>query len=75
MSSPLPMHLSRRCHTQSKWTQKRCRAHAVKGWNVCRFHGAGGAVRKAKRTVTTVMAILTKAMAQFAKGMAPQERQ
>jgi hypothetical protein len=42
MNSPLPMHLSPRCHAQSKRTKERCRAPAARGWNVCRFHGAGG---------------------------------
>jgi hypothetical protein len=40
--SPLPMHLSPRCYAQSKRTKQRCRAPAVTGWNVCRFHGARG---------------------------------
>ncbi len=42
MKRPLPMHLSPRCSARSKRTRKRCRAPAVKGWTVCRFHGAGG---------------------------------
>ena len=31
-----------RCRAHSKRTRERCRAPAVRGWNVCRFHGAGG---------------------------------
>lgn len=42
MNSPLPMHLSPRCCARSKRTKERCRAPAVRGWTVCRFHGAGG---------------------------------
>jgi hypothetical protein len=38
----LPMHLSPRCCARSKRTGERCRAPAVTGWRVCRFHGARG---------------------------------
>ncbi len=38
-----------RCSARSKRTRKRCRAPAVKGWTVCRFHGAGGGGPKGKR--------------------------
>jgi hypothetical protein len=31
-----------RCTATSKRTGKRCKAPAVTGWSVCRFHGAGG---------------------------------
>lgn len=31
-----------RCSAHSKRTGKRCKAPAVRGWSVCRFHGAGG---------------------------------
>jgi hypothetical protein len=48
MNSPLPMHLSLRCHAQSERTKERCRAPAVRGWEVCRFHGAGGGGPKGK---------------------------
>ena len=49
MKKPLPMHQSPRCSARSKRTRKRCRAPAVKGWTVCRFHGAGGGGPKGKR--------------------------
>lgn len=49
MKKPLSMHLSPRCSARSKRTRKRCRAPAVKGWTVCRFHGAGGGGPKGKR--------------------------
>ncbi len=49
MNNPLPMHLSQRCSARSKRTRERCRAPAVKGWTVCRFHGAGGGGPKGKR--------------------------
>lgn len=31
-----------RCTARSKRTGEPCRAAAVKGWTVCRMHGAGG---------------------------------
>ena len=49
MKKPLPMHLSPRCTATSKRTRERCRAPAVKGWTVCRFHGAMGGAPKGKR--------------------------
>ena len=30
------------CTATSKRTGVRCKANAVRGWNVCRNHGAGG---------------------------------
>lgn len=33
-------HEAPRCSATSKRTGSRCRSPAVKGWNVCRFHGA-----------------------------------
>lgn len=31
-----------RCTAHSKRTGERCKGPAVTGWQVCRFHGAGG---------------------------------
>jgi hypothetical protein len=31
-----------RCHAKAKSTGQTCKAPAVKGWRVCRVHGAGG---------------------------------
>ncbi len=31
-----------RCRATSKRTGERCKAPAVRGWTVCRFHGARG---------------------------------
>ena len=42
MKSKLPMHLAPRCSATSKRTRQPCQAPAVRGWAVCRFHGAGG---------------------------------
>jgi hypothetical protein len=38
-----------RCTATSKRTRKPCRAPAVRGWNVCRFHGARGGGPEGKR--------------------------
>ncbi len=38
--------LARQCSATSKRTGNRCRAPAVTGWNVCRFHGARGGAPK-----------------------------
>ena len=41
-------HAAPRCTARSKRTGERCRGPAVKGWTVCRMHGArGGAPRGA----------------------------
>ena len=35
-------HAAPRCTAKSKRTGVRCKGPAVRGWTVCRFHGAGG---------------------------------
>jgi hypothetical protein len=35
-----------RCTATSKRTRERCKAPAVRGWTVCRFHGARGGAPK-----------------------------
>ncbi len=37
---------ARRCSATSKRTGKACQAPAVRGWAVCRFHGARGRAPK-----------------------------
>ncbi len=49
VQSPFAMHQSPRCTARSKRTGKLCRSPAVKGWSVCRMHGAGGGAPKGKR--------------------------
>jgi glucans biosynthesis protein len=39
---PSPMNQAPRCHAKSKRTGKQCQAPAVRGYNVCRMHGARG---------------------------------
>ena len=38
-----------RCSATSKRSKARCRALAVRGWTVCRCHGAGGGAPPGKR--------------------------
>lgn len=38
-----------RCTAMSKRTRKPCQAPAVRGWTVCRFHGARGGAPKGER--------------------------
>jgi len=40
---------ARQCRATSKRTKRRCRGPAVTGWNVCRFHGAGGGAPEGER--------------------------
>jgi hypothetical protein len=35
-------HSAPRCHATAKTTGKPCKSPAVRGWHVCRMHGAGG---------------------------------
>ena len=37
-----------RCSATSKRSRHKCRAPAVRGWKVCRFHGARGGAPKGK---------------------------
>ncbi len=60
MKKPLPMHRSPRCTATSKRTRKRCRAPAVNGWTVCRYHGAGGGAPKGKRNGNYKHGLYTK---------------
>lgn len=42
MSKHLAMHRSQRCTAHSKRTGLPCKNPAVRGWTVCRMHGAMG---------------------------------
>ena len=46
---PSPMTQARRCRARSKRSGKPCRSPAVRGWSVCRMHGAGGGAPKGNR--------------------------
>lgn len=39
-------HAAPRCSARSKRSRAPCRAPAVRGWAVCRMHGAGGGAPK-----------------------------
>ncbi len=43
-----PLQRAPRCTARSKRTGLPCRSPAVRGWRVCRMHGAGAARREAK---------------------------
>src|SRR5262249_51849220 len=45
-------HAAPRCTATSKRSRQPCRAPAVKGWKVCRMHGARGGAPKGKRNGT-----------------------
>lgn len=42
------MHEALRCSATSKRTGLPCRNPAVRGWSVCRMHGAGGGAKPGK---------------------------
>jgi hypothetical protein len=48
MNASYPFQKSPRCSATSKRTRERCKAPAVNGWTVCRFHGARGGAPKGK---------------------------
>lgn len=43
-----PMHCAPRCTAKSKRTGLPCKSPAVRGWKVCRMHGAGGGANPGK---------------------------
>jgi hypothetical protein len=45
----LHMHRALRCRAKSKRSGKPCRSPAVRGYSVCRMHGAGGGAPKGNR--------------------------
>ena len=47
-SDAYPMHCAPRCTAKSKRTGQPCRNPAVRGWHVCRMHGAGGGAKPGK---------------------------
>jgi hypothetical protein len=50
-NSPAPGHrrLAKRCRATSKRLGKPCQSPAVRGWCVCRMHGAGGGAPRGNR--------------------------
>lgn len=49
MSPVDPLNKAPRCTATSKRTHKRCKGPAVKGFRVCRFHGARGGAPKGEK--------------------------
>ena len=45
----LDMHRASRCHARSKRSGLQCQAPAVRGYSVCRMHGAGGGAPRANQ--------------------------
>ena len=70
-------HDAPRCKAKSKRTGKACRAPAVRGYGVCRMHGAGGGAPKGKqngnyrhgaRTKETIQAVrYVNSLSRFAR--------
>lgn len=48
MNALYPFQRSPRCSATSKRTRQPCQAPAVRGWTVCRFHGAHGGAPQGK---------------------------
>jgi len=53
-------HVAPRCGAKSKRTGQPCRAPAVRGWKVCRMHGARGGAPKGEANGTTSTAFKPK---------------
>ena len=53
-----------RCRATSKRTGQRCKAPAVRGWTVCRFHGARGGGPKGERNGMYRHGLYTKEAAE-----------
>ncbi len=53
-----------RCTATSKRTGRSCQAPAVRGWTVCRFHGARGGAPKGERNGMYRHGLYTKEAAQ-----------
>lgn len=49
MHALLKMQQSPRCRAKSKRSQQRCKSPAVRGWEVCRMHGARSGAPKGER--------------------------
>ena len=49
MNAVYPFQKSPRCGATSKRMGERCKAPAVRGWTVCRFHGARGGGPRGER--------------------------
>ncbi len=75
MNAPYPFQLSPRCSATSKRTGRRCQAPAVKGWTVCRFHGARGGGPKGQRNGMYKHGLYTKQAIQERRELSELLRQ
>ncbi len=75
MNAPYPFQLSPRCTATSKRTGQRCRAPAVNGWTVCRFHGARGGGPKGQRNGMYKHGLYTKESIQERRELSELLRQ
>jgi hypothetical protein len=64
-----------RCTATSKRTKQRCRAPAVKGWTVCRNHGAGGGAPRGERNGMYRHGLYTKEAIAERRALAKMLRQ
>jgi hypothetical protein len=62
-----PMQAAPRCTAKSKRTGQRCRAPAVKGWKVCRMHGARGGAPEGEKNGNYKHGARTKEMIALRK--------
>jgi hypothetical protein len=62
-----PMQATPRCTAKSKRTGQRCRAPAVKGWKVCRMHGARGGAPEGEQNGNYKRGARTKETIAFRK--------
>jgi hypothetical protein len=57
------MHAAKRCKAKSKRSGVKCKAPAMKGWNVCRMHGARGGAPQGQKNGHYRHGMRTKAAA------------
>ena len=67
MQNILKAHAAPRCSAKSKRTGQRCRAPAVRGFRVCRMHGARGGAPEGKGNGNYRHGGRTKEMRQLRK--------
>ncbi len=75
VNASYPYQLSPRRSATSKRIGKQCKAPAVKGWTVCRFHGAGGGGPKGQRNGMYKHGLYTKESIQERRELSELLRQ
>ena len=66
---------AQRCTAKSKRTGQRCNAPAVRGWAVCRFHGAGGGHSAGRANPAWKHGLRSKAHVESRKTVSDLQRQ